>query len=177
MVPRVAGSSPVDRPIRNFRIIGHIDHSPDATPARRVADRNDHARGSARFRRAWLVQLEGVAPTAGPNWTAIEAQLRASRGSAPIVLRPQTRYFSDPPTETNEAAIRTFWNGQLYTVIGKPDPSGAWQLRLWWKPFVTLIWAGGGIIALGGALGLVGRALRAWRVRRKREPDWRRRYA
>jgi len=125
----------------------------------------------------WLVQLEGVAPTAGPNWTAIEAQLRASRGSAPIVLRPQTRYFSDPPTETNEAAIRTFWNGQLYTVIGKPDPSGAWQLRLWWKPFVTLIWAGGGIIALGGALGLVGRALRAWRVRRKREPDWRRRYA
>jgi cytochrome c-type biogenesis protein CcmF len=125
----------------------------------------------------WLVRLEGVAPTAGANWTAIEAQLRASRGSGVIALQPQTRYFSDPPTETNEAAIRTFWNGQLYTVIGKPDPSGAWQLRLWWKPFVTLIWAGGGIIALGGALGLLGRALRAWRVRRKREPNWRERYA
>ncbi|MCL6730538.1 heme lyase CcmF/NrfE family subunit [Sphingomonas hankyongi] len=124
----------------------------------------------------WVVRLESVAPTAGANWTAIEAQLRASRGAAPIVLKPQTRYFSDPPTETNEAAIQTFWNGQLYTVVGKPDPSGAWQLRLWWKPFVTLIWLGGAIIALGGAIALFGRALRAWRARRKREPNWRERY-
>ncbi len=76
-------------------------------------------------------------------------------------MTPQTRYFSDPPTETNESAIRTFWNGQLYTVIGKPDPSGGWQLRLWWKPFVTLIWAGGALIAIGGALALLGRAVAA----------------
>jgi cytochrome c-type biogenesis protein CcmF len=119
----------------------------------------------------WLVQFLGVAPAAGQNWTAIEADIQASRGSGPISLKPATRYFSDPPTETNEAAIQTFWNGQLYTVLGKPDPSGGWQLRLWWKPFVTLIWAGGGLIGLGGALALVGRA---WRVRRRRrETDWR----
>jgi cytochrome c-type biogenesis protein CcmF len=123
----------------------------------------------------WLVQLHGVTPTAGKNWTAIEAQLRASRGQGPVMLRPQTRYFSDPPTETNEAAIATFWNGQLYTVVGKGDPSGGWQLRLWWKPFVTLIWFGGALIGFGGSLALVGRI---WRVRaRRREPDWRERYA
>jgi cytochrome c-type biogenesis protein CcmF len=125
----------------------------------------------------WLVQLEGVTPTAGKNWTAVEAELRASRGEGPVVLKPQTRYFSDPPTETNEAAIKTFWNGQLYTVVGKEDPSGGWQLRLWWKPFVTLIWAGGALIAFGGALALFGRL---WRLRRRREAagDWRKeRYA
>ena len=124
----------------------------------------------------WSVQLQDVTPTAGKNWTAIEAQLRASRGSGPIILKPQTRYFSDPPTETNEAAIETFWNGQLYTVVGKADPSGGWQLRLWWKPFVTLIWAGGAIIALGGALAMLGRL---WRLRQRRvDADWRReRYA
>jgi cytochrome c-type biogenesis protein CcmF len=125
----------------------------------------------------WLVQLQDVTPTAGKNWTAIEAQLRASRGAGPVILKPQTRYFSDPPTETNEAAIDTLWNGQLYTVIGKADPSGGWQLRLWWKPFVTLIWAGGGLIGLGGAVALFGRL---WRLRRRREQtaDWRReRYA
>ena len=32
-----------------------------------------------------------------------------------------------------------------------------WQLRLWWKPFVTFIWYGGLLIALGGALALIGR--------------------
>jgi cytochrome c-type biogenesis protein CcmF len=125
----------------------------------------------------WLVQLQDVTPTAGKNWTAIEAELRTSRGEGPVTLKPQTRYFSDPPTETNEAAIRTFWNGQLYTVVGKADASGGWQLRLWWKPFVTLIWAGGALIAFGGALALAGRLLR---LRRRREAagDWRKeRYA
>lgn len=125
----------------------------------------------------WAVQLVDVTPTAGKNWTAVEAELRASRGPGVITLAPQSRFFSDPPTETSESAIRTFWNGQLYTVIGKQDASGAWQLRLWWKPFVTLIWAGGALIAIGGALALLGRL---WRLfgRRPREVEWRReRYA
>ena len=123
----------------------------------------------------WQVQLDEVMPIAGPNWTALEGELSASRGSGAITLKPQTRYFTNPPMETNEAAIETFWNGQLYTVIGKPDASGGWQLRLWWKPFVTLIWLGGALIALGGLLALIGRNSR---LRfRSRESDWRRGYA
>jgi cytochrome c-type biogenesis protein CcmF len=119
----------------------------------------------------WLVQLEGVTPTAGKNFTAVEAELRATRGEGAVNLNPQTHYYSDRPTETNESAIRTFWNGQLYTVIGKSDASGGWQLRLWWKPFVTLIWAGGALIAMGGALALLGRI---WRRRRLPSGEWRR---
>jgi len=125
----------------------------------------------------WTVAFGGVMPAAGKNFTSMEAELRASRGEGVVALRPETHYFSDPVMETNEAAIRTFWDGQLYTVVGRQDPSGGWQLRLWWKPFVTLIWAGGALIAIGGALALLGRALRGWRAGRPRpEPDWRRRY-
>ena len=60
----------------------------------------------------------GVEPVAGPNWTAIEATLSASRGGgAPLrPASPQARMFSAPPTETNEAAIATRLDGQLYTV-------------------------------------------------------------
>jgi cytochrome c-type biogenesis protein CcmF len=120
----------------------------------------------------WLIEFVDVTPAAGKNWTALEAELRATRGEGLVNLKPQTRYYSDPPTETNEAAIETLWNGQLYTVVGKGDGSGSWQLRLWWKPFVTLIWAGGALIGLGGALALVGRL---WRLRRRRRVagDWR----
>src|SRR4249919_3736011 len=100
----------------------------------------------------WLVEFRQVLPLAGPNWTALEAELRASRGSGVAVLRPQSRYFADPPTTTNEAAIETSWNGQLYAVLGEPSDQGRWQLRLWWKPFVTLIWLGGFLIAFGGTL-------------------------
>ena len=85
------------------------------------------------------------------------------RGAGLSVLEPQARFYSDPPTETSESAIKTVPSGQLYTVLGKSVGDGRWQLRLWWKPLVTLIWLGGALIALGGALSLVGRALRARR--------------
>jgi len=107
----------------------------------------------------YTVTLRSIEPVAGPNWTALEAELVAQRGDgSPFTLRPQSRMFSNPPTETNESAIATRLDGQLYVVLGKPDNEGRWQLRLWWKPMVTLIWLGGALIAVGGALSLLGRA-------------------
>jgi len=111
------------------------------------------------------VRFEGVEPVAGPNWTAVEARLTATRGDSSWPLRPQARMFSAPPTPTTEAAIQTVADGQLYVSLGEPDGEGRWQLRLWWKPFVTLIWAGGALVAFGGFLSLIGRL---WRERRPR---------
>ena len=107
----------------------------------------------------WQVRFSGVDPVAGPNWTAVEGHLVATRGERAIRLDPQSRFFYSPPTETNEAAITTAWDGQLYTVIGSRE-GDRWQLRLWWKPMVTLIWLGGALIALGGLMALLGRARR-----------------
>ena len=113
----------------------------------------------------WLVLFKDVSPAVGPNWTAVEAELRATRGGSVHILRPQSRFFTDPPTETNESAIQTTLSGQLYTVLGQSAGEGRYQLRLWWKPMVTLIWFGGALIALGGLLALLGHARRAWRRR------------
>jgi cytochrome c-type biogenesis protein CcmF len=108
----------------------------------------------------FAVRFEGVEPVAGPNWTAVEARLSATRGGSSYEMRPQARMFSAPPTPTSEAAIETVIDGQLYVALGETDPQGRWQLRLWWKPMVTLIWLGGAMIALGGLLSLLGRLLR-----------------
>ena len=75
-------------------------------------------------------------------------------------MKPQSRFFANPTTVTSESAIATRLDGQLYTVLGTEDAQGRWVLRLWWKPFVTLIWLGGVMIALGGALSLIGRMRR-----------------
>ena len=129
----------------------------------------------------YQVRFVGVKPIAGPNWTAIEGELIATGpGGTVFRLRPQARMFpglmGGAPTETNEAALLTRPGGQLYVVLGQPVPgaegaAGRYQLRLWWKPLVWWIWLGGGLIALGASLSLLGRAqlFDGWRARRRRK--------
>jgi cytochrome c-type biogenesis protein CcmF len=108
----------------------------------------------------WQVRLASVDPVAGPNWTALEARMEARYGDGKTqVLRSQARTFWAPVQTTAEAALQTRWNGQLYAVLGEQSEGERWQLRLWWKPFVPLIWIGGLLIALGGLLALLGRVL------------------
>jgi cytochrome c-type biogenesis protein CcmF len=110
----------------------------------------------------WKVQLEDVKPVVGDNWVAVEGQMVASKNGDMFELGPQSRQFFKPEMQTSEAALLTRWNGQLYAVIAQPDQEGdgRWQVRLWWKPFVTFIWYGGILIALGGAISLFGRMFR-----------------
>src|SRR3546814_3248033 len=91
-------------------------------------------------------------------------------------MKPEARTFpglmGTAPTETNEAALLTRPGGQLYAVLGQPVTSDdgradRYQIRLWWKPLVWWIWLGGGLIAIGASLSLLGRAqlLAIWRAR------------
>jgi len=114
------------------------------------------------------VTLDGLSPRVADNWSAVQARLTVERDGMKRVLFPQSRTFTDPPTTTSESAIATLADGQLYTVLGAADGQGRWQLRLWWKPFVTLIWLGGILVALGGALSLIGRL----RPRRRAAEAW-----
>ena len=113
----------------------------------------------------WTVRFDRVAPIAGDNWTAMQADVSASRGGATARLQPQSRFFTSPPTTTTESAILTKWDGQLYVVLGDRLDDGRWQMRIWWKPFVTLIWLGGVLIALGGVLAIIGRERRGWALK------------
>ena len=111
------------------------------------------------------VTFAGLRELSGPNYAALEGVLLVTKGprnggGKPFIMAPQLRQFSDPPMLTNQAAIKTFWNGQLYLTIGEKEIDGRWLLRMWWKPFVTLIWLGGAMIALGGAMALLGRVRR-----------------
>ena len=110
----------------------------------------------------WEVKLNDVNPIAGDNWVAVEGDMVAAKNGNEFALHPQSRQFFTPPMQTSEAALLTRWNGQLYAVIAQPDQEGdgRWQVRLWWKPFVTFIWYGALLIAFGGAISLFGRMFR-----------------
>jgi cytochrome c-type biogenesis protein CcmF len=106
-----------------------------------------------------ILALRGDPPSGVDNWVAVEGEMIAAKNGNEFPLHPQSRQFFKPPMQTSEAALLTRWNGQLYVVIAQPDQEGdgRWQVRLWWKPFVTFIWYGAILIALGGAIALLGR--------------------
>lgn len=115
----------------------------------------------------YWIRVKGVRPVLGPNWSAAAIDLSAARDQdgAGFVLSPESRLFITPQTVTSRRASATMLDGQLYAALGAADGKGGWQLRLGWKPSVTMIWGGWVLIALGGLLALVEYAWRWWRRR------------
>ena len=69
---------------------------------------------------------------------------------------------------TTEAGLATLGLGQVYVSLSEQNPDGSLDARLYWKPWVTLIWIGTLLMALGGGLSLSDRRLRIGVARRAR---------
>ena len=80
-------------------------------------------------------------------------------------LYPEKRVYHVQQMPMTEAAIATGIFGDLYVSLGEPVSGGAWSVRVYHKPFVTWIWGGCIIMALGGLLALCDRRYRVatWR--------------
>jgi cytochrome c-type biogenesis protein CcmF len=59
-----------------------------------------------------------------------------------------------------EAAIDSGVLGDLYVSLGEPVEGNAWTVRVYRKPFVTWIWGGCVLMALGGLVALTDRRYR-----------------
>ena len=54
----------------------------------------------------------------------------------------ERRIYAASGMPTTEAAIETYGFSQLYLQLGEPQADGKSVVRLWYKPYVTLIWLG-----------------------------------
>ncbi len=99
--------------------------------------------------------FNGVKATVGPNWRGAAGVIAVSRDGKPVAtLLAEKRHYGERMVMT-EAAIDGGLTRDLYAALGEELDDGAWALRLYIKPFVRWIWAGGLLMALGGALCLV----------------------
>ena len=78
----------------------------------------------------------------------------------PIMLESAKRFYEARRSGTTEAAIETLWFSQLYVSIGEWADDGGLVVRAYYKPFVTLVWLGALVMALGGLVSLTDRRLR-----------------
>lgn len=107
------------------------------------------------------ISLDAVEERPGPNYTATTATMTVRRGDRLVaVMHPEKRFYPVQGTPTTEAAIRNGLREDIYLVLGDPQADGGWAVRSYIKPFASWLWAGAGLMALGGALSLSDRRYR-----------------
>ena len=108
----------------------------------------------------FTVELENLGQEKGPNFTAAVAHTVLRRdGKVIATVEPQERFYPVRGMSRAEAGIITLGFGQFYESIAAPV-NGRVDVKLFWKPLVTLIWIGAIVMAFGGVLSLSDRRLR-----------------
>jgi cytochrome c-type biogenesis protein CcmF len=99
-----------------------------------------------------------VSEVAGPDYTATRADMRLLRDGREIAaMHPEKRFYPVENGAATGVAIHTNLISDVYAVIGDPDGTGAYVLRLYYNPMVPWIWLGAAAMALGGLVSLTDR--------------------
>jgi cytochrome c-type biogenesis protein CcmF len=97
-------------------------------------------------------RMMGITEVMGPNYRAARAQIEISRNGNPFrTMYPEKRAYLSGNAMT-ETAIDTGLFRDLYISLGEALPDGAWSVRVHYKPFVSWIWGGALLMAMGGGL-------------------------
>ncbi|MDH7796340.1 MULTISPECIES: heme lyase CcmF/NrfE family subunit [unclassified Beijerinckia] len=113
--------------------------------------------------------LDKIEPRPGPNYDETVARMTIRSGGTVVgVIEPSRKFYRARQMTTTDAGLRTYSLGQIYAVVTEQNSNGMIDVRLYWKPYVALIWIGAIIMALGGAISLADRRLRVGVARRSR---------
>jgi cytochrome c-type biogenesis protein CcmF len=109
----------------------------------------------------YTFRFDGVEERPGPNYRAARGTVTVLEGGRVVeVMHPEKRLYDASGMAMTEAAIDTGITGDLYVSLGEPVGTNAWIVRVYSKPFVTWIWGGCILMALGGLLAITDRRYR-----------------
>ena len=112
----------------------------------------------------YTFRLTGIRAEPGPNYNADIGDVELSRnGQVLKTLHPEKRTYFSSSMPMTEAAIDTNLTRDVYVSLGERLEGGdspAWAMRVYHKPFITWIWGGCLMMALGGAMAALDRRYR-----------------
>jgi cytochrome c-type biogenesis protein CcmF len=103
----------------------------------------------------------------GPNYHGTQARFSLKRGKVERVIFPQKRVYDVGHVAMTDAAIDVSFARDIYVALGEPLDDSAWSVRLYYKPLVRWIWAGGVLMMLGGIFAIIDGVYRMHQVARK----------
>ncbi len=110
----------------------------------------------------YTLRFDRIDPFKTSNYTEDQGKFTVlnDEGEPVTELVSSKRFFPVRKMQTTEAGIKTFLFSQLYVSLGDAAKDGGVVVRIWWKPFVTLIWLGALVMMAGGSMSLLDRRLR-----------------
>ena len=111
----------------------------------------------------YAFRFNGVREENGPNYTARVGDVELSRdGKVLRTMNPEKRSYVSSAMPMTEAFIDPGLTRDIYVSLGDPleGGDGAWSVRVYYKPFVSWIWGGVVMMALGGLLAAADRRYR-----------------
>ncbi len=106
--------------------------------------------------------FKGVEQVRGPNYLADRGTIEVYRnGKLYDELTPEKRRYLSGGNLMTEVGINPgFWR-DLYVALGEPlGDTGAWAVRIHFKPFVRWIWLGAILMSIGGGLAILDKRYR-----------------
>ena len=87
----------------------------------------------------------------GPNFRGIRASFEITKNGRHIInLYPEKRIFTVRDMVMTKVDIHPGIFRDLYIALGEPLNQNDWSVRLYYKPFIRWIWAGGLLMIIGG---------------------------
>lgn len=94
----------------------------------------------------------------GPNYTSQRAQFTIyDNGKLLTSMYPEKRIYNISKQAMTDAAIDATVFRDIYIALGQPLDNGVWSVRIYVKPFIRWIWAGGLFMLIGGIFALFAR--------------------
>lgn len=112
----------------------------------------------------WTLTFVGVDEVRGPNYLAAHGVFELTRGKGNVIylLEPEKRRYDSAGQVMTEAAIYYSLLSDIYVSLGEPDnkTENAWSVRVYYKPFISWIWIGCMMMAVGGVMTLLDKRYR-----------------
>ncbi|AHX08835.1 heme lyase CcmF/NrfE family subunit [Ehrlichia chaffeensis] len=102
------------------------------------------------------VVLSGLSFIKNKNYDAIRGRfLIVKSGEVLGKVFPENRFYVVEGVRNAESAIYRHWLSDIYIVIGDIDKVKGIAVKVYYKPYINLIWMGFLLVAFGGVIGLL----------------------
>ncbi len=99
----------------------------------------------------------GLTGIQGSNYRGIQAEFDVMKNDRHIVsMFPEKRIYIVRDMVMTKVDIHPGLFRDLYLALGEPLNDNSWSIRVYYKPFIRWIWAGGLIMIFGGLLSILG---------------------